>query len=289
MTDPSTHRAHRFGPFAYDASERILLRDGQPVPLEPKILDTLEALLDKRGQVVEKAELVRRVWPDTVVEDAGLSRNISLLRKALDDDAGTYIETVPKRGYRFTAATPPIAAPPATPEPLPTPPRRTRSWIAEAAIVLAVLAVIYWQFYLPSRFLPDSGDSAVIAVIPLDPLSPELAQSAFPEAFNSAFVAELAASQGVQLISPSTVHRYRRLGIPNPVMTRVLGVQVIVEGTAQLSGDKLRTVLRVTDVHSGRLIWAGAFDAPASDPAQAQTDIARTAAGQIVAILHRKP
>jgi DNA-binding winged helix-turn-helix (wHTH) protein/TolB-like protein len=286
MTDPSTPRVHRFGPFAYDPSQRILLRAGQPIPLEPKILDTLEALLEKRGQVVEKAELIRRVWPDAVVEEAGLSRNISLLRKALDDDSGTYIETVPKRGYRFAAATDPPD--PAETPPTPPPPRRVRSWVAEAAIVLAVLAVIYWQFYLPSRFLPDSGESAVLAVIPVDPLSPQLAQSAFPEGFHSALVAELAAAQGVQLISPSTVHRYRQLGIPNPIMTRVLGVQVIVEGTAQLSGDKLRTVLRVTDVPSGRLIWAGAFDAAASDPAQAQSEIARTAAGQIVTILHRK-
>src|SRR6185295_11036423 len=86
--------------------ERLLLRDGVPVPLTPKALDTLLVLVENTGRLLDKEDLMKRVWPDTFVEEAGLTRNISSLRKALFDDSAAqqYIETVPKRGYRFTAA-----------------------------------------------------------------------------------------------------------------------------------------------------------------------------------------
>ena len=73
------------------------------MPLAPKVAETLRVLLERHGTVVEKAELMRAVWPDTTVEEIGLARNISQLRKALGDEseAGRYIETLPKRGYRF--------------------------------------------------------------------------------------------------------------------------------------------------------------------------------------------
>jgi len=93
--------AIEFGPFRYDPVQRLLFRGDTAVPLPPKAVDMLHVLVQRRGQVVERAELMRLVWPDCTVEEIGLARNISILRKALGDDAGTYIETVPKRGYRF--------------------------------------------------------------------------------------------------------------------------------------------------------------------------------------------
>jgi hypothetical protein len=84
----------------------LLFRQGEVVPLVPKAIDTLHVLLEQRGRVVEKAELMKFVWPDTTVEEVGLARNISLLRKALDDESGQYIETIPRLGYRFAAEAP---------------------------------------------------------------------------------------------------------------------------------------------------------------------------------------
>jgi DNA-binding winged helix-turn-helix (wHTH) protein len=85
---------HRFSPFEYDPEQRLLFRAGETVQLEPKAIDTLHVLIERRGRVVEKAELIKLVWPDTVVEDVGLARNVSLLRKALGDEgaASPYIE-----------------------------------------------------------------------------------------------------------------------------------------------------------------------------------------------------
>ena len=96
---------YEFGPYQLDPSEKVLRRDGVPVSLTPKSFETLLALVEKSGRVVEKAELMARVWPDAFVEEQNLAFNISVLRKILGQDAdGTaYIETVPKRGYRFTS------------------------------------------------------------------------------------------------------------------------------------------------------------------------------------------
>src|SRR5438309_3616155 len=95
---------YQFGPFCLDATERLLLRDGVPVPLTPKAFDTLLVLVENSGHLLDKDDLMKRVWPDTFVEEGGLTRNISALRKALDSGEQQYIETVPRRGYRFTAA-----------------------------------------------------------------------------------------------------------------------------------------------------------------------------------------
>lgn len=98
-------RYFEFGQFQLDVRERALLRNGEAVQLAPKAFDTLVILVENAGRLVEKDEMMRAVWPNSFVEEIGLARNISVLRKALGEDSGQpqFIETVPKRGYRFTA------------------------------------------------------------------------------------------------------------------------------------------------------------------------------------------
>ncbi|MDQ3650434.1 MAG: winged helix-turn-helix domain-containing protein [Acidobacteriota bacterium] len=94
-----------FGPFLLDADEQVLLREGRAVPLPPKAFDTLLVLVGHSGHILMKDELMKQVWPETYVEENNLQQSISALRKVLEDGAGEsrYIETVPRRGYRFTA------------------------------------------------------------------------------------------------------------------------------------------------------------------------------------------
>src|SRR6187200_3785533 len=94
---------YEFGPFRLDTSEHSLLRDGQVVPLEPKVFNLLRVLVQNDGRLLQKEELIREVWPDSFVEEGNLNRNIAILRKALGEEPTGYIETVPKRGYRFVA------------------------------------------------------------------------------------------------------------------------------------------------------------------------------------------
>src|SRR5262245_33607415 len=99
----SVKHFYEFGPFRIDVANRLLLRDGEPLSLTPKAVDTLLVLIQSSGQVLRKDDLMKLVWPDTVVEEGNLTQNIYLLRKTLGEGANgqNYIETVPRRGYRF--------------------------------------------------------------------------------------------------------------------------------------------------------------------------------------------
>lgn len=100
MTDK---HVYAFGEFQLDAEQKILLRDGERIPLHPKTFATLLALLESSGAVITKDELLEKVWPGTFVEESSLTKNISILRKALNNghDHSGYIETIPTVGYRF--------------------------------------------------------------------------------------------------------------------------------------------------------------------------------------------
>ena len=96
---------YRFRGYTLDTDQRVLIRDSKPVALTPKVFDTLLILVENNGRIVEKEELMNRLWPDTFVEEANLTFNIKQLRKSLGDDARSpvYIETISRRGYRFIA------------------------------------------------------------------------------------------------------------------------------------------------------------------------------------------
>jgi DNA-binding winged helix-turn-helix (wHTH) protein/TolB-like protein len=100
-----TNQMYEFGAFRIDAGEGLLTREGEIVPLAPKVFDMLLVLVESGGHLIAKEELMTRVWPDSFVEEANISRNIFTLRKALGDE---YIETVPKRGYRLVAPVVPL-------------------------------------------------------------------------------------------------------------------------------------------------------------------------------------
>jgi DNA-binding winged helix-turn-helix (wHTH) protein len=95
-------RIYHFGPFVLDVADRSLKREGAPVPLTPKTFDLLVALVENAGRLVDKDSLLRTVWPDVAVEEGNLTKGVFSLRQLLEAEAGPrYIETVPKRGYRF--------------------------------------------------------------------------------------------------------------------------------------------------------------------------------------------
>ncbi len=147
----SRNQCYEFGPFQLDRQERLLQRDSATIALTPKAFDLLLALVERHGRLVEKEELFQSVWPDTMVEESNLSSNIALIRKALGDGTNgeRYIETVPKRGYRFVASVQEISpaanehAPAATPVEVAAPRRRLQPllWVT---LVLSLLIVGYF-------------------------------------------------------------------------------------------------------------------------------------------------
>src|SRR6185295_9971974 len=131
-------RLYAFGPFLLDTRERRLLRDGTAVPLTLKAFDLLQVLVENQGHLLHKEDLLRRVWPDAVVEENNLTVTISALRKALDEGPTDrqYIETVPRRGYRFVAEFRPLAAAAEAAETgRPSRERRPRTLAAAAAVL----------------------------------------------------------------------------------------------------------------------------------------------------------
>ena len=149
------------------------------------------------------------------------------------------------------------------------------------AILLGLCGLVYWQFYRPSRYFPRVRGAASLAAVPFECLSPDLEQAKFSEGLDQALVAEIAKLDSTQVISPSTVQRYRRLRMPTAIMARLLGLDVIVEGTAQRFGPQIRISARLTDVHSGKLIWAEDHDVAAADLGQAEITAAGAVAAQV--------
>jgi DNA-binding winged helix-turn-helix (wHTH) protein/TolB-like protein len=271
MIRESAGRVYEFGPFRYDAGQRLLFREGALVPLVPKAVDTLQVLLEGRGRIVDKADLMRQVWPDTTVEEVGLARNISLLRKTLEDDSvDRYIETIPKRGYRFMAAVVEVAPPPTAAESLP--PRRLShwKWWAAAAVAVGIGSFVYWQFYTPSRFLKRRTGDAAVAVVPFRCVSGEPECIAFCEGLDELLVAELAKQDSIQVLALSTVKRHQKLGNSMGLMGRLLGLDALVEGSVQKFGATVRITVSLVEVHTGRVIWAESYDPASADLGQIQ-------------------
>jgi tetratricopeptide (TPR) repeat protein/DNA-binding winged helix-turn-helix (wHTH) protein/TolB-like protein len=106
IVEQPTEGSYQFGRFRIEVEERLLLRDGKPLPLSGKAFDTLLILIERKGQVVDKQQLLEIIWPDTAVEENNLTQVISTLRRALGQDSHgrSYIETVPRRGYRFVGS-----------------------------------------------------------------------------------------------------------------------------------------------------------------------------------------
>ena len=128
-----------FGSFRVDLVDRVLLHSGEVVPLTPKAFDALLVLMEHTGELVEKEALMKALWPDTFVEEGNLTQNISILRKTLGDG---YIETIPRRGYRFSAS---VRALPGAKQ------RQTRFWIVIGSLAAVAMLISGWALFHRSR------------------------------------------------------------------------------------------------------------------------------------------
>jgi Tol biopolymer transport system component/DNA-binding winged helix-turn-helix (wHTH) protein len=138
MSHPAT--SYEFGGFRLDPLARVLSRQDHPIALAPKSFDLLVLLVERCGRAVERDELIRALWPDTIVEEANLTFQISTLRKALGEDGSRWIETVPKHGYRFSAPVREVPSP--EPQAVETPPAVARFPVRRVAYVVALLALV---------------------------------------------------------------------------------------------------------------------------------------------------
>jgi TolB-like protein/DNA-binding winged helix-turn-helix (wHTH) protein len=291
-----TNRFFDFGPYRLDRQARVLMRDGAIVPLTPKVLDTLVVLVEHGGSVVSKDELLHSIWPDSFVEESNLSQNISVLRKVLTQGTGqpTYIETVPKRGYRFvaevkTASPVPdpsedgFAAEPVEPRPvdLPTQPTarfrlRSAAVIGTAVLLCAVLSFWYYQ-----HRHAGVADIRSIAVLPLRNLSGNPEQDYFADGITELLIGELSKTLRVRVTSRTSALRYRKSDKPLPVIARELNVDAVLEGSVIRSGNRVRVTAQLVHGASDRHLWAETYDRDLVDVLTLQIAVARAIAHEI--------
>ena len=289
-----------FGPFRLEPAESRLTKDGVPVHVTPKALELLVALATRPGRLVSKDELVAEVWPDTFVEEGNLAVNMTRLRQALNDDTGqTYVETVPKRGYRFVAAVREINAEgpaalagelretsPAIPKgvvsPIPSTAERTTrravgysAWLATAALVVtAVLGATYIARPRPA----STGPVQSLVVTRFSSIAGATGQGHLELGIPDALTTRLASLRQLR-VPPTAALRVDE--DPFATATR-LGVDAVLTGSVQRDGDQLRVTAQLSRVEDRSQLWAGRFDQRFTDIFAVEDALAERIASSLV-------
>jgi DNA-binding winged helix-turn-helix (wHTH) protein/TolB-like protein/Tfp pilus assembly protein PilF len=288
---------YEFGPYQLDPPERLLLCDGQPVPITPKAFDLLVVLVERCGHLVEKDELLRTVWPGSFVEEGNLAVAVSHLRKALSDDRGhhKYIETVSKKGYRFVAGVkrvddsgtvrvPVIAhevpiqqAGDAAPEKLASPPvpatigerwnrRNTIGLLAAVATVL--LVVLGLQLMPRHKAVPDAPTSDAIhslAVLPFQTLGTSKQDEYLGLGIADALITKLGNTGKIIVRPTSAIQQYAGTHLNPQAVGSEQKVDAVLDGRIQRDGDRVRLTLQLIRVRDGVQLWAESFDRQFTD------------------------
>ncbi|HEV8487024.1 MAG TPA: winged helix-turn-helix domain-containing protein [Blastocatellia bacterium] len=294
-------RFYDFGPFRVDASERLLLRNGAPIPLTPKVFDLLLLLMRNLGNVLSKDEIMSKLWPDTIVEENNLTVNMSALRKALNDDSSQpqYIETIPRRGYRFVAEVREVnagAAPSArTTEPgsiidasLTSTERDVAAlsalgavsnfdWMKRHKFALSALTIVFLALTgmsLSSLFKSERAIES-LAVLPFVNGSAEPQAEYLSDGITESLVNKLSQLPGLRVKAHSTILRYKGRNLNPPEIGRDLGVQAVLTGTVTQRGNSLVVQAEMVRVSDGAQIWGEHYSREPADILAVQEEVAR--------------
>jgi serine/threonine-protein kinase len=256
--------------------------DGVPVQLMPKAIETLVHLVLNAGQTVTKDQLLRTVWPDTVVEENNLTQNISALRRALGEKLGEhrFIVTIPGRGYRFVAPVTPVSrAAEVGPVPADSPRRRWAA-IGTIAIVVAVVAVAAWRLLSVGEMqVPPFPQT--IAILPFKPVVEGQRNEAMELGMADSLIMELSRSPHLIVRPFNTTRRFAAVDQDPLAAGRQLAVEAVVDGTVQIADDRVRASARLLRTADGRQLWAGKFDEQFSNIFEVQDAIAQRVAGAL--------
>jgi TolB-like protein/DNA-binding winged helix-turn-helix (wHTH) protein/Flp pilus assembly protein TadD len=295
---------YEFGPFRIDVGRRIVLREGEPVSLTSKSFDTLLVLVERRTQVVNKDELMKTLWPDTIVEENNLTQQISMLRKALGERAGEhrYVLTVPGRGYKFiaevneagireqdliveqhTRSRNTLAVEDASERAMPAPEKNikylpdtshvARRWQTSKFVILSIsivlvattIAVAFWFSADKAQPPGNSGVKKSIAVLPFKSLNSDSANDYLGTGMSDTLIAKLSNIRQISVRPTSTVMKYAGQSRDAQTIGRELGVDSVLEGTVQKAGDRVRVTVQLINVQDRNPLWAQSFDEKFTD------------------------
>lgn len=240
---------YQFGPFRLDAAEHRLSRNGIDVPLQPKAFEILCILVERAGRLLTKDELLRLVWPDSTVEENNLNKNISLLRKILGEDARgkSYIETVPRVGYRFAASVMHVEPP------------------SSVAVVKA-----------PA--VREARPRTPVAVLYFENLSDGEETCYLRDGMTEDVITELEKIRELRLFPRSSVLAYRDRPLPVTQVGEQLNAAYVLEGSIRRDGSCLRITARLAETTHGHSVWAERYDRRLEDVFDIQDEIAKSIA-----------
>jgi TolB-like protein/DNA-binding winged helix-turn-helix (wHTH) protein/Tfp pilus assembly protein PilF len=281
----------RFGPFEADLHAGELRKHGLRVRLAGQPLEILSVLMERPGEVVTREELRQRLWPaDTFVDfDHGLNAAVNKLREALGDSAEEprYVETLPRRGYRFIGT---LEAPSALVPSGPAlhPPRglhrNRRFFVLVGAAVIAAMIPLALSRSAPWR-RPSKGSLArgirTIAVLPFENLSRDPEQDYFAEGMTESLIFRLSQAGALHVISRTSVMQYEQTRKSIPEIARELKVEGIIEGAVQRSGDRVRISAKLIHASTDRSLWAASYERDLSDLLALESDVASAIAHEI--------
>ena len=249
---------YEFGPFRLDPSERVLLRHGERVTLTPKVFDTLLALVQSGGKLLEKDALMRLVWPDMAfVEEGNLKNNIFVLRKALGETAEQrYIETVPTRGYRFIAEVRQVWDAATGPQAVRVRPFNAR--LVAGIVLVGLIAAASWWTWRRLQPRPRSGVES-LAVLPFKPVTEDPETAHLGLGLADSLIMRLGSIRQMRVRPTSAVQKYADPKLNPLAAGSEQKVDAVLEGTIQRSGERIRVNVRLLRVRDGGLLWSGAF------------------------------
>jgi TolB-like protein/DNA-binding winged helix-turn-helix (wHTH) protein/Flp pilus assembly protein TadD len=291
---PPAPRVLRFDSFELDLRSGELRKGGVKLRLQGQPIQLLGLLLENAGDLVTREELRRRLWPsDTFVDfDHGLHNAIARIREMLGDSAGAprYIETLPRRGYRFIARVEELqpslpvdgrgSSPEADTPIAPTRSRRRGSFLLTvcACAAMGLVASVAWQrFSVEGAVRPARS----IAVLPLKNLSADPREEFFADAMTEELITEMSRIQSLKVISHTSVMEYKRTTKHLPQISRELDVDDVVEGSVTRDGDQVRVSVQLLDGANDRHLWSEDYQRPLRGILDLQHEIAQTIAQQI--------
>jgi len=277
----------RFGVFELDPHTGELRKHGVLIKLPGQPCQVLMALLERPGELVTREELRSRIWPDgTFVDfDHSLGTAVNRIREAFGDSATTprFIETIPRRGFRFIA---PIVSgeEPSTVRLPPVPSSRLlaiRSKLAAAVALLAVAAAAGTAaFYWRSREPPTAG-MRTVAVLPFENLSHDPDQQFFVDGMTDELTTVLARIGSLRVIARTSMAPYKNTHSRLRDIGRELNAGAVLEGSVLRSGSRLRITAQLIDAHSEQHLWADSYEADLADIMKLQAEVAQAIAGQV--------
>lgn len=291
----------RFGPFELNLQSDELSKHGLKLKLQGQPIQILKLLLSKPGELVTRDEIRENLWPaDTFVDfEHSLNTAVKKLRGALGDEADTprYIETLPRRGYRFIAeiervqgksqpaqpSVEPVVVPIGNPKPQSLQPQTQSRWdwrstlaLASAALVIVLAAGWYlWQ--------PHSQVERIesIAVLPLANFSGDAEQEYFADGITEELISDLSQIKALRVISRTSVMRYKGTNRSLTDIGHDLGVDAIVEGSVQRAGNRVRIAAQLVRADSEQHLWAETYERDLKDVLTLRNEIARAIAEEI--------